>query len=278
MSTPKATHRGTIFEGLLDCYVLDDERRVVSQRGIVRTLSGRDTGALAPYLNRLPKRFAYLASGADEVTFRTPEGATAKGREATWLVDLLRAYSEAADAGELHSSQMHLALNARKVLHALAGIGIVALIDESTGYQQVRHAEALGFAFRALLAEKAGDWSLTWNNEIVDALCRLHGERYDGGPHPRWLASTYEKIYRLVLTDEVYDELKRRTPEPHHGNNHHQWLTPEAKVVLDKQLPIITALAETCSTKEEFWARLEFKYRRQPLQLSWLVPGKRGAA
>ena len=36
MSIPKATHTGTLFDGLLDCYVLDDERRMITNRGTVQ--------------------------------------------------------------------------------------------------------------------------------------------------------------------------------------------------------------------------------------------------
>lgn len=261
MSDPKATHTGKLFDGLLDCYVLDDERRVVSQRGIVRVLSGRETGDLDRYIGRLPSRFDGLRAGP-EISFSSPSG-PARGREAQWVVDLLKAYDEADDADELHHTQRHLARNARKILRALAGVGIIALIDEATRYQEVRSAAALSFAFRAILTEQTRDWELLWDTHVVDPLCRLHGERFTGGTHPRWLASTYE--------------LKRRNPLPKHGTNHHQWLTPEARGVVSSQLHVVAALAETCGTKDEFWARLQHRYRKQPLQLTWLTP-RRGEA
>jgi hypothetical protein len=80
---PIATHRGTIFDGLLDCYVLDDGRRVLSGRGMVRALTagpengGRESGNLGPYLSRLPNGSALLASGA-ETEFTLPGGGLAK--------------------------------------------------------------------------------------------------------------------------------------------------------------------------------------------------------
>jgi hypothetical protein len=57
-----------------------------------------------------------------EIDFSLPGGGTAKGREAQWVVDLLRAYDEADDAGVLHHSQRELARNARRILRALAGV------------------------------------------------------------------------------------------------------------------------------------------------------------
>lgn len=275
MSTPKATHVGSLFGGALDCYVLDDERRVVSHRGIVRTLTsngtgaGRNSGNLEPYLSRLPNKFSHLNVGA-EIEFASP-GGKAKGREATWLVELLKAYDEADDEGLLHPKQVPLAKNARRILRALAGVGLVALIDEATDYQRVREAENLSFTFRAILLDRYGDWDLMWTPDFVEQMCRLHRQPFDG-TQPRFIASTYEKLYRLILTDEVYEELKRRNPEPSFGTNHHQWLTPEARTVVGRQVPILTALAETCDSKEAFWAFVEHKYAKRPLQMSWVGP------
>lgn len=273
----KATHQGTIFDGRVDCYVLEDERRVVSQRGVVGAITGggAKTGALGRFLERLPSRFAHLAA-VPEIDVVLPGGNAAKAREAQWVVELLKAYDEADDLGMLHHTQRDLARNARRLIRALAGTGIIALIDEATDYQAVRDAAALSFAFRALLLESTCPWDLMWPSEFAEAMCRLHNVPFDG-TQPRFLGSTYEKLYRLVLGDDVYEELKRRNPEPSHRSNHHQWLTPEAREVVRRHIPFLTAFAEQCATKEEFWARMEHRYRKRPLQLSWVVPA-RGAA
>jgi hypothetical protein len=267
----KATHTGQLFAGLLDCYVLEDERRVVSQRGVVRALTGSATGSapLGRYLDRLPARFAHLAA-QPEIAFASPTG-PAKGRSVEWLSELLDAYVDAFMAGELHATQVDLARQARAIQSAAAKIGWTALVDEATGYQDVRETTALSFMYRALLLESRCQWDLMWPADFAEAVCRLHDEPFDG-TQPRFLASTYEKLYRLVLGEEVYAELKSRNPEPSFGTNHHQWLTPEAREVVRKQVPILTALAETCGNKEEFWARVEHRYAKRPLQLSWFAP------
>lgn len=269
MSAPKATHTGTLFDGALDCYVLDNERRVVTNRGIVRALSGAKTGNLGQYLGRLPNKYAYLEAGT-EIEFRSPTG-MAKGHDAVWLVDLLKAYDEADDEGLLHPKQVPLARNSRRILRALAGVGIVALIDEATEYQKVREATALSFTYRAILLDSRTGWQLMHTPELADAMMRLHGKRYEGGSHPRELASTYHKLYVTVLGEEVVAELKRRNPEPSFGTNHHQWLTPEAKEVFRRQIPIVIALASTSDSKPDFWRRLEHHFKRQMLQIS--LPG-----
>lgn len=271
-SRPKATHAGKLFDGLLDCYVLDDERRVVSQRGMASALSGgHGSTNLAQYLGRIPGGSAALAA-CTVVEFTMPGGGVGRGIEAFAIPDILQLYMGALERGELHSQQLPVAMRAARMLGALAKIGIIALVDEATNYQAVREATALSFTFRAILLESTCPWNRMWSNEFVESICRLHGEHFDGGKHPRFLASTYDKLYHLILGDEVCEELKRRNPDPSFGTNHHQWLTPEAREVVRRQIPVIIALADTSNAADDFWAKIEHKYAKRPLQLSWLIP------
>lgn len=218
---PKALHVGTLFDGLLDCYVLDDERRVVSQRGVIRALTGgAEAGNIDRYLRRLPSRFADLATGP-EIEISRPGGGVAKARDAAWLVDLLRAYDEAADAGELHPTQVHLALNARRILRALAGVAIVALIDEATGYEKLRRAAELSFTFRALLLESHTEWNLMWPTEFVAAVCALRaapaavvvpGTAPRSAPAPRSRAfAMLDGLAHVAVLDALTEALSGRT-------------------------------------------------------------------
>jgi hypothetical protein len=86
------------------------------------------------------------------------------------------------------------------------------------------------------------------------------------------LASTYEKLYQLVLSPDVYAEIKRRNPEPHFGSNHHQLLTDPAREAITRQMPLIIGLARTSGSKDEFWARCEHHFAGRPLQLGLLAP------
>lgn len=105
-------------------------------------------------------------------------------------------------------------------------------------------------------------------DEFVDAVVRLHGQRYTGGPHPQWLSSTYDCVYRMILGSDICDEMKRRNPSPAYGSNHHQWLTPEARQKVEGQIGIVTALAETSGSKDEFWQRMRHKYAGEPMQMA----------
>lgn len=190
-------------------------------------------------------------------------------------MDMCQEYVDSLGKGLLLKTQMHLAVQASRMLCAFAKVGIIALVDEATGYQAQRAACELSFAYRAILLESQRDWDLMWPAECVVALCSLHGVRYIGGSYPHFLASTFDRLYRAILGDAVVDELKRRNPEPKFGTNHHQWLTPEAREVVRRNIDIVTLLARQSGSKDEFWARIDNQFRDESLQLGLYVPQRR---
>lgn len=153
-SVVKVVARGDLFGGLVDCYVDAKGGAYISQRGTLRALrgaekgGGNETGNVGQFLGRLPNGAALLSAGT--VSLCMPEGGTALGRPAQWFVDVLRAYKAAWRAGELHSSQVHLAENADRILDALAGVAIVAMVHEATGFEAQREQGFLSSLFARL--------------------------------------------------------------------------------------------------------------------------------
>lgn len=137
----------------------------------------------------------------------------------------------------------------------------------------------VGYIAKLLLSDNTCEWDLMWPAEFVEAVSRLHGETWSGGAQPLFLGSTYEKIYRSLLGDDVYAVLKEKNPEPAHGTNHHQWLNPVAREKLRREIPKITLLAKQVGSKAEFWSRFNHEYNGAGLQLSFLLSGStKGAA
>ncbi len=168
---PKALATGSLLHvGInADCYVLANGLRVLSQRGIIRALTGgRETGAIAPYLTRLPNSSALLAAGAIE--FEVPGGGTAIGRTDEWFVAMLQAYKRAWRDGLLKSSQEGLAKNADAMLDAMAAVGLRALIDEATGYQNVREHGELASLYSRWLLVSAATWLQHWPEDVLASL------------------------------------------------------------------------------------------------------------
>lgn len=65
-----------------------------------------------------------------------------KAMTAAAFIDICRAYSRARDMGKISESQVPIAIRASMLLSAFAKTGIEAAIDEATGYQYERAADA----------------------------------------------------------------------------------------------------------------------------------------
>ncbi len=151
---------------------------------------------------------------------------------------------------------------------------VIAVFLKAQREHEARHAREVGYVARLLLADATSDWDLMWPSEFTKKVCALHGIEWDGRVQPKFMASTYERIYRKLLGDEVYELLKTRNPEPHFGSNHHQWLTPKAREAVARAIPTITAFAKQVRDKSEFWARFDAEFAGKMLQLD-LFPARK---
>lgn len=118
-----------------------------------------------------------------------------------------------------------------------------------------------------LLPKPTTEWERMFQPSLVKAICDLHGDKWSGGPHPRWMSSTNSKIYTLVFSSAGAAEIKRRNPLPKWGSNHHQHLTAEARDYFSAQLKIVEALARQSANKVDFWRRMEREFAESMLQL-----------
>jgi hypothetical protein len=82
------------------------------------------------------------------------------------FIDLCDAYSTAAEAGTLTDRQQQIAINANAFLRACAKVGIIALVDEATGYQEQRPVDELQFKLKLFLAEEMRKWEKTFPDEL----------------------------------------------------------------------------------------------------------------
>ncbi len=168
---PKATHWGElkIGENALPCYVLESGERVFSLKGVVVGLIETEGGQLVEYLkikvlqDFLPQDLKPTEDGKLPclIKFDTSGEAFTKyawGLPVEKFMDLCGAYSSAAEAEirgdvKLTDRQRAIAINANRFLRACAKVGIVALVDEATGYQYERVEDALQFKLKLYLEE-----------------------------------------------------------------------------------------------------------------------------
>src|SRR5262249_49955233 len=138
----------------IPCYVLNDGRRVLVQRGLQSGIGmsegGGKSGArkIVELLGSLREKGLdirdLIARANSPIKFIPPHGGNpGDGYEATILPDICAVLIDAGRLGKLGKRSAHLAERAALLQHAFASIGIIALVDEATGYQGFRPQDAL---------------------------------------------------------------------------------------------------------------------------------------
>ena len=193
-------------------YVLDNHKRVMAQREVVRVLTGTVKGGLERYLQSLRPYIDPDEVSRQTIQFKIP-GTQYKGNgyEATLLLDICDAYLRARDADALAPNQHDLAKQAEIITRACGKVGIIALIDEATGYQAYRKKQELQVKLQAFIAEDLQEWAVMFPQEFWFELARLEGVHYSPRSRPlRWGRYIMAFVYDAVDGD-VGKELRRRT-------------------------------------------------------------------
>jgi hypothetical protein len=243
-ATIKATHHGVLTIGAaeLPCFVLEDGRRVLSTRGILKSLGvargtrGNQAGdeladfaagkAVSPFISR---EVGPAMNSAIE--FANPSGGgLVRGHEASTLTAICTALVKAGIEGALRKNQIPIARQAGALLSAFATVGITALVDEATGYQTQRGDRALGQLLDLYIARELRAWTKAFPDDFYRNVYRLNGWSFDATDtrRPRAFASITRDLVYLRLPTEVYDALKSRNPIDDDGrrrHKHHQFLT-----------------------------------------------------
>ncbi|HEY5856030.1 MAG TPA: P63C domain-containing protein [Aldersonia sp.] len=267
---PYSMFRGNLQIGNIEIegHVLSDGRRVLTQREVVRVLTrGRDSGNLSRYIARLPGADPAAVS-SKTIQFRLPGNRTiATGYEATLLIEICDMYLAARESDSLSSRQSGLADMAETIVRATAKLGIIALIDEATGYQAVRSKQALQLKLQAFIAEDMAEWAQMFPPEFWMELARLEGVEYSPRNRPiRWGKYIMMFVYDAVDPD-VGKELRKINPDPHFRRNHHQWLKQHGREKVNNQVQRVIAIMKLCDDMTDFRKKFAKVFQKGPLQL-----------
>jgi hypothetical protein len=251
------------------CYVLDDGRRVLAQRGLQAAIGmseGGGTGGaqrVARFIEALRAKGLDISDLAlriaSPVLFRPAgAGSPAYGYEATILPELCAVISEAYQRGLLQKQQTHIGVQCNALLRALAKTAIIALIDEATGYQDFRDREALQSILDRFLAKELAAWAKRFPDEFYQQIFRLRDWKWKGMKVNRpQVVGHYTKdlVYRRLLPD-LLKRLETKNPEDDRGHRrakHHQWLTDDVgHPVLAQHLHAVTTLMKASDTWDQF--------------------------
>jgi hypothetical protein len=112
-------------------------------------------------------------------------------------------------------------------LSSCAKVGLIALIDEATGYQHEREENALQLKLRAFIADELRNWEKTFPDELWEEFGRL--TKWKGKLHhrPKWWGKLVLELIYDALDPDIAEHLKNNKPKPRFGQNYHQWLTED---------------------------------------------------
>ncbi len=254
----------------IPCFVLEDETRVLVQRGLAAGIgmskpSGAQIGrfALSKSINPFISKDLIEVLNSP-IKFWTPNG-IGHGYPATILVELCRVVLAARDAKALRSSQLHIAARCDMLIRGLATVGIIALVDEATGYQRVREERALATILEKFIAAELQPWTRTFPFDFYKQICRLKGwPGIHAVKRPAVIGRYTNDFVYDRLAPEVLNELQRRDPTLPTGgrkHKHHQWFTPEhGHPKLLQHLAGVTALMRAASSWHVFRRSLDRAY------------------
>jgi hypothetical protein len=276
---PQATHGSPdrplkIANVELQAYVLSDGRRVLSQaeflealgrhrKANVRREGGEDRTppilqgkAINPFISQ------ETLEKSRPIRFKTTHGVIASGYRADLLPDVCEIYLKAREAGVLPKNQEHVAKQAEILVRGLANIGIIALVDEATGYQDDRAKDALAKILEAFVAKEIRKWVKTFPTEFYKEMFRLRGLPYTGSvKKPQYIGHLTNDLIYSRLAPGVLEELRRLTPRNEKGKLKHrlfQRLTDEVgHPKLREHLTAVTTLMRAAERWEQFVAMID---------------------
>ncbi len=289
---PKATYGSKdsplIVGGIeIACYVLDDATRVITHRGLQRSIGMAQSGGAQRMVNLIA---SFESKGIDckdlrsriesPVEFQIQDGNRAFGYEATVLADICDALLSAQAKGVLLKQQAKFAKCAEILKNGFARVGIIALIDEATGFQYSRARNDLNRLLEQYLSKELARWARAFEADFYKHLHRLKGWKYDPESTKRSHAVarltvnlTYDRIHPELLKELKSAKAERGKP----GQKLHQWLstTPNGgHPRLKQHLEGITALLKVASSWNQFqwWVDQHYPKLNQTMLLPFPEP------
>jgi hypothetical protein len=274
----KITHEGELnLNGLvLPCFVLEDGTRVLSGRGlqealyIVDVVEGKQTSGarLTRFFNNKtfnPFIFKDKVPGHYEPIICYKGKTKIHGYEATILADICDAVLEAKNNSEPFTDRMLLiAERAEVLIRAFAKVGIIALVDEATGYQYDREKNELQKILQAYISPELLPWQKQFPDSFYTEIFRLNGWDFTVNginKKPKIIGKWTNLLIYSQLPNGVLDELKQKTPKTEAGEykaKFHQSLTVEiGHPNLQAQLTSVITLFRISNNMKQFFTHFK---------------------
>jgi P63C domain len=248
-SLPRATHRGMLnipnIGVEIECHNLVDGTRLLSRIGVLKAIgrTGKAKGGrafddefkLPVFLtakNLKPFITSDLIENSMPVMFIPQEGGSPIiGYKAELLPKICEVFLKLRDDGDVLENQKHIVKQSDILMRGLAHVGIIALVDEATGYQRDRAKEALAQILEKFIAKELQPWTKTFPVEFYQHIFRLQKWPFDpkSVKRPSVIGHYTNNIVYKRLAPNVLDELRKKNPIIDGRRKHKlfQWLTGE---------------------------------------------------
>lgn len=267
----------------IECYVLGDGTRVLTQSSFLEALgrhrranvrrvasgSGEERvpailagKALNPFISR------EILEKSRPITFALPSGGRASGYNAELLPAVCEIYLKAREAETLPPNQQHVARQAEILVRGLAHVGIIALVDEATGYQEMRAKNALARILEVFIDKELQAYIQTFPDDFYREIFRLRGLDYPTATvkRPQYFGHLTNDVVYKRLAPGVLDELKKVTPRDPSGRPRHKYFQLLTANVgypkLREHLGSVVTLMKLSSDWPDFMRKLEFIHPR----------------
>lgn len=272
---PKAQYKGIIKIGEIEipCAVLENGTRLISEIGIhsnfgstggktlkLREKMEQETGGLIPLFLASKPLKPFIDKVFSDMDLMPIEylnnNVVTRGYNAAILPKVCEVWLQANDAGVLQLSQLPKVKKAEILMRGLAHVGILALLDEATGYQEAREKDALAKIFEAFVAKELQPWIKTFPIEYYKELCRLYDVPFPPSKNnqfPQFFGHVTNNAIYARLAPEILPELKKAANKYEKKAKLHQFLTNDVgHPKLREHLSSIVTILKLAKDKEDF--------------------------
>lgn len=278
-ATPYATHEGVLPIGSLELpvAVLEGGIRVISSQAMLTALgrpwkgtyrrtkrpSFLDANNLIPFITQ---ELLDVLNGVEYVNLT---GRKVFGYKAELLPLVCEVYLAARAANALTARQAPTARQAEILVRSLSKVGIVALVDEATGYQEVRDREALQAILDKYLRKEFAAWAKRFPDEFYQHIFRMRDWKWRGMyvNGPRVLANYTKDIVYKRLAPGILEQLETINPKDERGvrrAKHHQFFTEDiGHPALAQHIHAVIGLMRISNSWFEFQQHLNRAFPRR---------------
>jgi hypothetical protein len=276
----QATHVGELIIGnaKIKCAVLNDGIRILNQADFMRAI-GRarspkaGTGVLStvddlPFFLQAEALKPFITEELRESTrpiFYLTQSGQAVGYDAQLLIQVCETYLKLRDeslkqTGKIPGRYKKIIPVCDALMRSLAGVAIVALVDEATGYQYERPRRQLEEYLAKFLSESLRRWVRTFPGDYFKHLCRLKNVQFRPDMKlPQYFGHiTNDLVWKRIAPGLLKALKERRSERGSPSNKLHSWTSNDlGRPELLLHLGTVVGLMKIHTDFDKFHAQLD---------------------